>query len=63
MLRGMNKMTDAIAAGVETALPYATYPATGWREVTPERKKICRDAVRQILWKLQAAGYEIVNRK
>lgn len=63
MLRGTNKVTNAIASGVECALPYATFPATGWKEVTAERKKICVDAARNVMWKLEAAGLEIVRKK
>lgn len=62
MLRGTNNVTNAIASGVECALPYATYPATGWREVTRGRKKLCIDAARNALWRLDEAGYKIVKK-
>lgn len=62
MLRGTNKVTNAIALAVEKSLPYATSPVTGWREVTPGRKVMCVEAAREAALALDRIGYVIVRK-
>ena len=63
MLRGLNKVENCIAIGVEMSLPYSTTHLTGWHEVTPERKKICRESAKAAAAQIKAAGYVIVKRQ
>ena len=49
MLRGVNKMENAVALAIESALPNATSPNTGWKDVSPDRKKMCMEAARRAI--------------
>jgi len=63
MLRGLTHKENCIALAVEAALPYSTSQLSGWREVTEERKQICRMASRAAVISLAAHGYKIIKAK
>lgn len=49
MLRGLTKLENEVALAIETALPFSTSGQTGWKEVTPDRKKMVATAARAAL--------------
>jgi hypothetical protein len=53
VLRGVNKVLNDVALAIESALPNATSSKTGWKDVSPERKRMCMEAAR-----LAIAAYE-----
>lgn len=49
MLRGVTRLENDVALAIESTLPFCTSPQSGWKEVTPGRKKMVVAAARVAL--------------